>query len=126
MANITIGIAFALIVLGLAGYFGSGAASPTALIPAVFGALLLALGALARNPNRRKLAMHVAVVVGLLGFAGSVPGLLKLPDLLGGDAVERPAAVIAQSIMAVLMGIFVALCIKSFVDARRTRAVSGV
>src|SRR3712207_1095532 len=126
MANITIGIAFALIVLGLAGYFGSGAASPTALIPAVFGALLLALGALARNPNRRKLAMHVAVVVGLLGFAGSVPGLLKLPGLLGGDAVERPAAVIAQSIMAVLMGIFVALCIKSFVDARRTRAVSGV
>jgi hypothetical protein len=126
MANTTIGIAVALILLGLAGYFGTGAASPTALIPALFGLILLALGALARNPSRRKLAMHVAVVVGLLGLAGSLRGLLKLPALLSGDPLERPAAVIAQSIMAVLMGIFVALCIKSFIDARRNRSAPGV
>jgi hypothetical protein len=126
MANVTIGIAIALIVLGLGGYFGTGTPSLTALIPALFGVILLALGALARNPSRRKLAMHVAVVVGLLGLLGSLRGLIKLPDLLGGGAVERPAAVIAQSVMAVLLGIYVALCIKSFIDARRTRSAPGV
>jgi hypothetical protein len=126
MANVTIGIAIALIILGLAGYFGTGTPSLTALIPALFGVILLILGALARNPNRRKLAMHIAVVVGLLGFAGAVPGLLKLPTLLGGGHVDRPPAVIAQSVMALLMGIFVALCVKSFIDARRTRSAPRV
>ncbi|HET8550731.1 MAG TPA: hypothetical protein VFL57_22140 [Bryobacteraceae bacterium] len=126
MANITIGFAIALIILGAAGYAGTAAHSPTALIPALFGAVLLALGAMARNPSRRKLAMHIAVAVGVLGFAGSLRGLMKLPALIAGEAVERPAAVIAQSVMAVLTGVFVALCVKSFIDARRTRPAAGV
>ena len=121
MANTTIGFAIALIVLGLAGYFGTGAASPTALIPALFGVLLLLLGLLARNPARRKLAMHIAVVVALLGLLGSMRGVLRLPALVAGEPVDRPAAVVAQSIMALLTGIFVALCVKSFVDVRRSR-----
>lgn len=119
MANTTVGVAVALIALGLLGYVGTGAESPTALIPAVFGLLLLLLGLLARNPDRRKLAMHIAVVVGLLGFAGTVRSLTNLGPLISGEPVARPAAVMAQSVMAVLMGIYVALCIKSFVDARR-------
>ena len=119
MANTTIAIGIALIILGLGSYFGTGQTSATALIPAAFGILLLGLGALARNPARRKLAMHIAVVVGLLGFAGSVSGLTKIGAVLAGEPVDRPAAVIARSIMAILTAIFVGLCIKSFVDARR-------
>jgi hypothetical protein len=123
MANTTIGFAIALIALGLLGYFGTGTTSLTALIPALFGLLLLLLGLMARRPERRKMAMHIAVVIGVLGFAGSVRGLTKLPDVLGGDPVERSEAVMAQSAMAVLMAIYVLLCVKSFVDARRRRTV---
>jgi len=119
LANKTIGIGVALILLGLIGYFATGARSLTALIPAFFGAALAALGRLSREGKRRKLVMHIAVIVGLLGFAGSVPGVWKLIRMLGGAEIARPAAAVSQSIMAALTGVFVALCVKSFIDARR-------
>jgi hypothetical protein len=96
--------------------------SVTALIPAAFGLLLVVFGALALDDKRRKLAMHIAVTVGLLGFLGTVSGLFQLPALLSGGAVQRPGAVISKSIMAVLMAVYVAMCVKSFIDARRKRA----
>ena len=99
MANTTIGFGIVLIVLGLGGYFGSDRVSLTALIPAAFGLLLVIFGALARDEKRRKMAMHIAVTVGLLGFLGTVSGLLQLPTLLSGGVVERPAAVVSKSII---------------------------
>jgi fluoride ion exporter CrcB/FEX len=122
LANITIGFGIVLIVLGVGGYFGSDRVSPTALIPAAFGLLLLIFGALARDEKRRKMAMHIAVTVGLLGFLGTVSGLFQLPTMLSGGAVARPGAVVSKSIMAVLMAIYVGMCVKSFIDARRRRA----
>src|SRR5579859_6059789 len=122
LANTTIGFGIVLIVLGLGGYFGTDRVSLTALIPAAFGLLLVIFGALARDEKRRKMAMHIAVTVGLLGFLGTVSGLIKLPTLLSGGEVARPAAVVAQSIMAVLMAVYVGMCVKSFIDARRRRA----
>jgi O-antigen/teichoic acid export membrane protein len=123
MANIAISFGVILLVLGIAGYIGSGMASPTALIPAVFGLLLLVLGAVARDPAKRKMAMHIAAVVGVLGFFGSARGLVGLGSILAGDTVARPNAVIAQSIMAILMLIFIVLCFRSFRNARRDRVV---
>ena len=124
MANITIIFGILLILLGLGGWFGSGGASITALIPAAFGIVLLILGVIARNEKARKHAMHVAVIVGLLGFFGSASGLVSLPAVLSGESVARPAAVIAKSIMAVLSLLYVARCVKSFIDARRNRATA--
>jgi hypothetical protein len=121
LANITVVIGIALIALGLGGYFGTGTTSLTALIPAVFGAILALLGFMARDEAKRKMAMHIAVVIGLVGFIACVPGLIKLPALLAGHEVARPPAVISQSIMGVLTAIFVALCVKSFIDARKAR-----
>ncbi len=122
MATTTIGFGVALVVLGLAGYFGTDRISITALIPAVFGALLILFGALARDDKRRKMAMHIAVTVGLLGFLGTASGLVDLPTVISGGTVARPAAVVSKSIMAVLMAVYVAMCVKSFIDARRRRA----
>ncbi len=119
MASTTIGFAAALIVLGLGGYFASGRASITALIPALFGFVLLILGLLARDERRRKHAMHGAAVVGLLGFLGSVSGILKFFQMLGGQQIARPAAAAAQSVMAILCAVFVGLCVRSFVSVRR-------
>ena len=124
MATTTIGFGVVLVVLGVGGYFGTDRVSPTALIPAAFGLLLIIFGALARDERRRKMAMHIAVTVGLLGFLGTVSGLVDLPTLISGGTVARPAAVISKSIMAALMAVYVGMCVKSFIDARRRRAAA--
>ncbi|HYO81871.1 MAG TPA: hypothetical protein VES20_10745 [Bryobacteraceae bacterium] len=123
MANTAVGFGVALILVGVVGYVATGAESPTALIPAAIGILLAAAGALGRNPARRKMAMHLAALIGLLGFFGAARGLTSIGAVLSGEPVERPAAVIAQSIMAVLCLIFVVMCVRSFINARRSGAV---
>jgi hypothetical protein len=67
-----------LVLLGVSGYVLTDRVSVTALIPAVFGVVLLGLGALGNVPARRKLAMHIAMVVAVLGIAGSITGLVAL------------------------------------------------
>jgi fluoride ion exporter CrcB/FEX len=114
-----------LILIGIVGYaYGlmkDGNASLTALFPALFGLLLIIFGFLAKSKeNLRKHLMHGAVLVGLLGFFGTVSSVVRLPALFAGTA-ERPAAVIAQFATALVCLVFVILCVKSFVDARRTR-----
>ncbi len=122
MAKITIGLGFVLIALGLGGYFGTGRASVTALIPAFFGLPLLLLGLAALKQQWRKTAMHIAAAMGLLGFAGTVRGLMKLPVLLTGGELERRAAVAVQAAMAIVCFVFVLLCVWSFIKARRASA----
>ncbi len=122
MAKITIGLGLVLIVLGLGGYFGTGREHVTALIPALFGLPLLLLGLLALNERMRKPAMHIAAVLGLLGFAGTVGGLMKLPVLLTGGELERPTAVAVQAAMAIACFVFVLLGVWSFIMARRAGA----
>jgi hypothetical protein len=121
MARITVVFGVVLIALGVVAYFATHRVSVTALIPVPFGVVLVILGLLARDPDKRKMAMHAAVVVGFLGLLGSVSGLAKLGPLLAGEPVERPGAVIERSLMALLLGVYCALCVKSFVDARRQR-----
>ena len=124
MAKITIGLGLVLIALGLGSYFGTGRASMTALIPAFFGLPLLLLGLVALKERMRKQAMHIAAGLGLLGFAGTVSGLIKLPGLLTGRDVARPAAVAVQAAMAIACLIFVLLCVWSFIKARRASAAT--
>ena len=119
MAKITIGLGLVLIALGIGSYLGTGRASVTALIPAFFGVPLLLLGLLALKESMRKHAMHIAAVMGLLGCGGTVGGLMKLPVLLTGGEVERPAAVAVQAAMAIVCFVFVLLCVWSFIKARR-------
>ncbi len=125
MAKITIGLGFVLIVLGLGGYFGTGWEHVTALIPAFFGLPLLILGLIARNERRRKTAMHIAVGIGLLGFVGTVRGLMKLPVLLTGGELERPTAVAVQAAMALVCFVFVLLCVWSFITFIKARRASA-
>lgn len=125
MARTTIVFGVVLIALGVGGYLGAAGVSVTALIPAAFGAVLAILGWLARNQRYQKHAMHVAAAIGLMGFLGSVRGLTGILDLISGADVQRPAAVVSQSAMALLMAAFVGLCVKSFIDARRVRINKG-
>jgi hypothetical protein len=92
--------------------------SPTALIPACFGAVLVVCGIVAFNERLLKHAMHLATAVGLIGFLSG--GAMGLSKLISGN-MERPAAVRAQLWMGGICLVFVALCVNSFVQVRRRR-----
>ncbi|MFN0159117.1 MAG: hypothetical protein ACKVRP_13730 [Bacteroidota bacterium] len=111
-----------LTLLGVVGYVMSGAASWTALIPALFGILFIVAGVVGKNEKLRKHAMHGAAALSLIGILGSFGGLMKLFTMMGGGEVERPAAVIAQSIMAILCIGFLIMSVRSFIAARKQRA----
>jgi uncharacterized membrane protein len=122
MASTTIAFGLILTVLGVAGYFLTDRVSPTALIPAFFGIVLLILGFVARADNLRKHAMHAAAIVGmvgLIGFLGALFSLLRAPM-----ETRSRMANFSQIAMAVLTAVFVLLCVRSFRDARRSRAAS--
>jgi hypothetical protein len=122
MAKVTLFFAGLFIALGLAGYIGTGSQFPTALIPAALGVLLGIFGFLAISPSesRRKLFMHINVTLGLLGFLGTVVGLVQF---VTGNLGARPAATESKAAMAVLCLIYVALCVRSFIAARKARLV---
>jgi lysylphosphatidylglycerol synthetase-like protein (DUF2156 family) len=117
----TLAIVFGLILdaLGLGAYFFSEAKSVTALIPAFFGTTILLCGIIGTKFHKARMhVMHVAALVGLLGTLGGLGmGLPKVGALLAGTA-ERPMAVTMQIVMGVVSLVFLALCVKSFVDAR--------
>lgn len=124
MARAAILFGLLLIVLGLVGYFAPDTlgvvaekgTSPTALIPAGFGAVLLLCGLIVEfAPKTRKHVMHLAALVGLLGAVGGVMPLTRGPlDL-------EKASARSGILMIVLCGLFVILCIRSFVVARIAR-----
>jgi uncharacterized membrane protein len=118
--SIVLGIIF--IMMGLYGYFGISSESITALIPTFFGIPLLVLGWIGLNEKYLKHAMHGAAVLTLLGFAGTISGLIKFFKMLGGAETARPAAVTVQAIMALLCLLFLIFAVKSFIDARKNRA----
>ena len=106
-----------LIVLGVASYMLTGRASVTALIPALFGAVLVICALVARNESARKHAMHAAVAVGLIGALAALGR--GVPAALSGGAT-RPA-VLSQLVMGVLLLIYVGLGVQSFIAARKAR-----
>lgn len=122
MANTAIGIGALLIVVSLVSYTQANSSSPTIFIPAGVGLLILVLGVIARNEHARKHAMHAAAAVGLLGFLAAA-GRLTVTLLKGG---WNGLAVSSLAAMAVLCLIFVILCIRSFIDARRRRTAGDV
>src|ERR1700732_219076 len=107
MANVTLLFAGLLILLGLVGFFATGSQHPTALIPAGAGLLLGLCGLLARKPERRKLFMHVAVTLGLLGFLATISSFYRMMQLAQHQVVANHAALYSKFTMCLLCLIFV-------------------
>jgi hypothetical protein len=126
LAKVTLVFAVLLIALGFVGYYGTGAVYSTALIPAWFGVALGFGGLLAISPSesRRKLFMHINVTIGLLGFIGgaveAVRGYLHAKS--AGVAVDE-IALASKLTMAGLLLLYVILCVRSFIAARRSGKV---
>ncbi len=120
MAPIAIVFGLLLSALGPALFFLSDPEkqSPTAFIPTGFGVLLVICGAIALNEKFRMHAMHLAALIGLLGLLmplGRVIYAATRPDFQFGLAAGGSLT------MAALCGIFLVLCIKSFIDVRMAR-----
>ena len=101
-----------LIGMGLWGYFQ--VSSATALIPVVFGVLLLVCYFIASaKPALNKAIAHVAVLLTLLILFALVG--MRLPKSLatGGSGLIRVLVMIATS------GISIVVFIKSFIEARK-------
>ena len=107
-----------LIVLGIASYVLTGRTSITAMIPAFFGAAFLICAMVARRSDAaRRHAMHAAVAIGLIG---AIAALARgIPGAINGDPT-RPA-IMAQLAMGVLLVIYVAMGVQSFIAARKAR-----
>ncbi len=119
MPSIAINFGRILILIGIIGYaygfFMSEYASLTALIPAAFGIVILALGYFAKaKENLRKHLMHAAVLVALLGFLASAGRLFsKMSE------ITLSAAYLSQIAMAVTCLVFIILSVRSFINARK-------
>ncbi len=106
---------FVLILWSTVSYFISESKSFTAFIPAGFGLLLAIFGLIAVKEAARKHAMHVAALVGLLGLLGGFGmGLRKVFS-------EPGLAAYSQIFLGVVCLIFLIVCIRSFIAARRAR-----
>ena len=126
MAKVSIIFGVLLIILGLVGFFGTGAAHYTALIPTWFGLALVIGGFLSISPSeaRRKIFAHVNVTIGLLGFLGAAGSALHEYGSARSQGINpNPIALGAQLTMAVLLLIYVNLCVRSFIQARSARQV---
>ena len=115
-------IAALLCILGVVAYgmgaqTGTAERSPTALIPTVFGALLLLLGfgAIAK-PSARRHFMHAAAAVALLGTLG---GLGMFAARFPGRGFQL--ATCSMLTMGLLCLVLLAVSIRSFIAARRAR-----
>jgi hypothetical protein len=75
------------------------------------------------DSKRRMIFMHIAVTVGLVGVI--FPGYRAASAFIAsnhGTAMVRPPAVKEEFAMAIICLIFVLVCVRSFIAARRARA----
>lgn len=125
MARLTAGVGVILIVLGMVGYFvlaqpdAAGGRSITAMIPAFFGLPMVILGVLALKDNLRKHAMHLAVLVALLGMVGAL--MRPAMKAVRGESIEFNAPLIMQILMAAVCLLYVLKAVGSFLGARRAK-----
>lgn len=111
-----------LIALGLIGYFEPGTfgeydkVSMTSLIPAWIGIALVLCGVITvLKPAARKHAMHLAALVGVFGFVGGFMPLFR------SNFNFNKASAVSGVLLSALSLLFVLLCVKSFIDARKAR-----
>jgi len=125
MPNLSMLFGALLVVLGLVGYYipeklgevGPEGTSPTALIPAALGGLLILCGVIVTlASNTRKHVMHVAALLGLIGAAGGLMPLMR------SKMDFNKASAVSGIVMIVLCCVFLVLCVRSFVRARIARA----
>ncbi|CAN5514600.1 hypothetical protein BH09SUM1_BH09SUM1_20670 [soil metagenome] len=126
MAKITITYALLLLALGVGFFFYTGGTHYTALIPAAFGFLFFGLGILSLvKPSLNKHLMHAAAMLAVLAIAGSASGVVAILKNVTGGAVAASPAATEKTMMFFLSVAFLAMCVRSFIMARRARKIGA-
>jgi len=123
MTKLTVVFGILLVLVALAGFVSTGSSHPTSLIPGGVGLLFVVFGLLANSEDAKKrmLWMHVAVTVALLMFLGTTPADLDVFRLAHGVSFPHPIAIEEKAATSLLCLIYVLLCVRSFIAARRGR-----
>ena len=108
--------AVSLIGLGSYGYIRSDSPSITALIPVIFGVLLLLMNSGIKSEN--KLIAHIAVTLTLVILFG-----LAMP-LLGAIGRSDTYAILRVSVMVITTVVSMVFFVKSFIEARKNKDAS--
>jgi len=121
MANVTIRFSVLLMAVGLIFFFLTGHTHPTALIPFFFGVVLLVLGVLAKSENEkhRKLVMHIAVTIALVGFI--FPAVRVVMAWVKMHGIILNMVVREELLMAIICLMLVLLGVRSFIAVRKAR-----
>lgn len=85
--------------------------SVTALVPAFFGMVFVALGLLVRNPERERFALVIAMLLADVGFVPTLPAMLTFVASLTGSNIEpsQVVAVLARTAVALGFILFIPL-----------------
>ena len=119
MENVAMIYGIFLIVWGIGVTILSDSQSITSLIPAIFGIPILILSFIAKKlPNKKKVLMHIVVLIGMIIFLG---GLDIIRGLIQGNIFTNIWASSSKLMMMISGLVFTILCIKSFIYNRKNK-----
>ena len=119
MENIAMIYGTFLIVWGIGVTILSDSQSITSLIPSIFGVPIIISSFFAKKcPNKKKLLMHIVVLIGLIIFLG---GLDLIRGVMQGSIFTNIWASSSKFMMMISGLVFTVLCIKSFIFNRKNK-----
>ena len=120
MENITIIYGIFLVVWGVVVTIFSYSQSITSLIPTILGLAIIILSFFAKKfTNKKKLFMHIVVLIGFIIFLG---GLDLIRGLIQGNIFVNLWASSSKFMMMISGLLFIILCIKSFIFNRKNKS----
>ena len=120
MENIAMIYGIFLIIWGVGVTLLSDSQSITSLIPTIFGLPIIILSFFAKKiPGRKKLLMHIVVLIGFIIFLG---GLDLIRGLFQGNIFDNLWASSSKFMMMISGVSFTILCIKSFIFNRKNKS----
>ena len=121
MGKLTLGFGTVLVLIGVIGYFATGGASVTALIPAFIGVPVLIAGLLMMRPGIKSFGLYLATALALLMALGTLRGVA---GLFSGEL--STATVVNVAIFLMSAGYLVAAVREIFAGRRGGSRPSGV
>ena len=130
MARYTLITGLLLVLLGLYGYFSYN--TITVLITAFIGNLIAFFGFMAFNEKRKRLFIHIAIVVVVVGLSASAKSLPSIPglidcfnnpalDIVSCPKFQRPLAELFKSVMSLVLIPYMLVSITFFIKSRLSR-----
>ena len=116
MENLTIGYGIMMIMWGITVSYLSNSDSFTSYIPSIMGVLMVLPGILTKiQPEKKKLWIHIAVIIGALCALGGTRFFMVMSDGIGYAS--------GSSLMLFVTGsLYTYLCVQSFKHARKSQA----